>query len=112
MGKGAHGGRFQAQGTDIDARKKGGESEPWDQEKPHSKADGTALIAALEKKCTASERTVREKPFLKARSRVETMDYDVVKAGKPFIKSFYCRNAPHSDMRVDIEIRRGRAWSP
>ena len=105
-----HGGRFQAQGDDVDQRVPGGVSQAWDQEGPATKTEGAALLGELAQSCTDSERRAREEPLAKAKKRVAAVDYDVETAGIPFIKSYYNERLIHKKIRVDLEIKRGRAW--
>lgn len=105
-----HGGRFQAQGDDVDQRLAGGVSQAWAQDDPATKAQGASLLTALAQACTESERRVRIDAFEKARSRVARVDYDVEAAGVPFIKSYYNERLFQRKIRVDLEIKRGRAW--
>lgn len=105
-----HGGRFQAQGDDIDERVKGGVSASWDQHDPATKGQGVSLLVDLQGACTRRERQDREEAFGEARSWVAKVDWDVQIVGHPFIKSCYNYQLIRQKVRVDLEIKRGRAW--
>ena len=102
----AHRGRFQAQGARLQ------ESEPWAKNTPLTIVEGRALLTALKCKLNRADRLEREAYFNEWASKIEVLhqaggfDADV---GGHYIKTIPHGASP-SDPRVDLEIRKGKAF--
>jgi hypothetical protein len=98
-----HRGRVQAQGGGTEA------SVPWAQSQPPTVAQGKTMLDELADSLTPAERRAREGALKKAKQFVE-------RAGEgggvdaPVSKSFAGKGG--KNVRVDVEVRKGRAFVP
>ncbi len=98
-----HRGRFQAQGGGLE------ESENWAQEEPLSLKSALSLLLKLKNKLSPTERTEREKSFIKADKFIKTAATN----GGVFARisrTFLVKGS--RDKRVDIEVLSGKAFTP
>jgi hypothetical protein len=102
----AHRGRVQAQGGGTE------ESESWAESRPPTVTQVLAIVDLLEGKLTPKQKRDRAEPFADVRRYVQ-------KAGRagglwahprPHRKSFPKRGS--ADIRVDLDVLRGRACVP
>jgi hypothetical protein len=97
----AHRGRIQAQGDDVE------ESVSWAQEHPPTEREGLQMLEQLAAKLKPSEFRDREAAFAKAGAFIRR-SAQRNGADAPVVKSWNTKG----DMRVDIEIRLGKAFVP
>lgn len=93
-------GRFQAQGAGVE------ESESWCLESPPTKSNGHTMVEALKGKLNHKALRQRKVPFNKAKRFVETAPC----VGWDVSVQSYAPCPPYKDVRVDIEIIKGRAF--
>ena len=101
-----HRGRHQAQGHDVEG---GDKSRKWAQANPYPADVGHADLSGLEGELEAAARARRQIPFLMAHRFI-----DNAKSGGgvgPTFRNFPA-GRPHedTDVRVDIEVRKGMAF--
>jgi hypothetical protein len=102
----AHRGRVQAQGGGTE------ESESWAESRPPTVTQVLAFVDLLEGKLKPKERKDRTQPLVDVRRRIQNAG----RAGglwahpRPHRKSFYKRGS--ADIRVDLDVLKGRACVP
>lgn len=94
-------GRFQAQGNSLE------ESEPWATENEITKDNGDEKISALKGKLSRRELNARNNAFRRATDFVQSSPNTGHYA--QIIKTF-SDSPKNREIRVDIEIREGRAF--
>ncbi len=101
-----HRGRHQAQGNDIPG---GDKSRPWAQVDPYPATDGHAHLSALEAELGGAARGRRETCFKMAHRFIANAKlYGGV---GPTSRNFPAgRPGEDTDVRVDIEVHKGRAF--
>ena len=98
-----HRGRIQAQGGGVE------KSAPWAQDHPLTRREGLEKVDALAAKLTPKEFRDRQEPLEKVREWTGR----AAQAGgvdAPVSKTFKKKGA--KDIRVDIEVKTGRAFVP
>ncbi len=96
-------GRFQTQGDGFE------DSVSWSQETPLTAKDGLDKLNELETKIPKSESNKREKEFEKARKFIENAEE---KGGVDAPVSKTYKTEGTKDVRVDIEVIKGKAFIP
>ena len=101
-----HRGRIQAQGAGIE------ESESWAQRAPLTAAEARMLLQRLRARLTPAQRALRDEAFVAARRYIDQMEArgGVEAYPKDISKSFAVFES--DDARVDIEVKKGRAFVP
>jgi hypothetical protein len=102
----AHRGRVQAQGGGAE------ESESWAKSRPPTVTQVLATVDLLEEKLTPKQRRDRAEPFADVRRHIQNAGRTggLWAHPRPYRKSFTKRGS--TDIRVDLEVLRGRACVP
>ena len=98
-----HRGRLQAQGEHLE------ESESWAQNTPLTANEGINLLQQLWDKLSGRNKTIRNKPFNKAKKYIEQASENGGVSATVFA-SFNAKTMPKE--RIDIEVRKGKAFVP
>lgn len=99
-----HRGRIQSQGGSIE------DSENWNFKMPISKDTAKNKADILKSRHTKKEQTIRANAFVKAKNFI---DVSAIAGGievidKPISKTFMVKDS--KDKRVDIEVKKGKAF--
>lgn len=95
-----HRGRIQAQGGGVE------ESEAWAQSYVPNKSDGFGMVVSLKGKLGEKELKQRERPFKKLDKFIEKAP----RVGYDYSSQSYTPIPPCCDVRVDVEIKKGKAF--
>ena len=95
-----HRGRIQAQGGGVE------ESEAWAQSYVPKKSDGYGMAESLKGKLKKKELKKRERSFKKLDKFIE----NAPRTGYDYSSQSYMPFPPNGDVRVDVEIIKGKAF--
>lgn len=95
-----HRGRVQAQGGGVE------ESEAWAQSDVPNKSDGYCMTVSLKRKLRKKDLKKRERSFKK----LDKFIGNAPSAGYDYSSQSYTPFPPQGDVRVDVEIKKGKAF--
>lgn len=94
-------GRLQAQGGDTE------KSVKWERQNIPTKTDGTTFLSNLQGKLGKRELTLRKKCFSDALIFIQRAPVE----GYECLSRSFLPSPPYKDIRVDVEIKKGKAFS-